>query len=80
MIAAKLHWSARRKRQFNGVTVYDRKPAKEKTQNSSDDIIIFEVMSTGLDRAWWAPSVRLEQEFEQDEILIRATRMQVDAP
>ena len=30
------------KRQFNGVTVYDRKPARGKTQDSSDDIIIFE--------------------------------------
>jgi hypothetical protein len=62
------------KRQFNGVTVYDRKPARGKTQDSSDDIIIFEVMTPDLDRAWWASfRARLEQEFKQDEILIRAT-------
>ena len=44
------------KRQFNGVTVYDRKPARGKTQDSSDDIIIFEVMTADLERAWWAPT------------------------
>jgi hypothetical protein len=65
------------KRQFNGVTVHDRKPARGKTQDSSDDIIIFEVMTSDLDRAWWASyRARLEHEFEQDEILIRATRIE----
>ena len=65
------------KRQFNGVTVYDRKPARGKTQDSSDDIIIFEVMTSDLDRAWWASyRARLQHEFEQDEILIRATRIE----
>lgn len=42
------------KRQFNGVTVYDHKPASGKKQDSSDDIIIFEVMTADLDRAWWS--------------------------
>ena len=64
------------KRQFNGVTVYDRKPASGKKQDSSDDIIIFEVMTADLDRAWWSYRARLEQAFEQDEILIRATRIE----
>ena len=44
------------KRQFNGVTVYDRKPARGKTQDSSEDIIIFEVMTADLERAWWDPT------------------------
>ena len=65
------------KRQFNGVTVYDREPARGKTQDSSDEIIIFEVMTADLDRAWWASyRARLEQAFEQDEILIRATSIE----
>jgi hypothetical protein len=65
------------KRQFDGVTVYDRKPARGKTQDSSDDVIIFEVMTADLERAWWASyRARLEQDFEQDEILIRATRIE----
>jgi hypothetical protein len=38
-------------RQFNGVTVYDRKPASGKTRHSTDDII-FEVMTADLDHAW----------------------------
>jgi hypothetical protein len=64
-------------RQFNGVTVYDRKPASGKTRHSTDDIIIFEVMTADLDREWWSSyRARLEQEFEQEEILIRATRIE----
>jgi hypothetical protein len=59
------------------VTIYDRKPASGKKQDSSDDIIIFEVMTADLDRAWWSSyRARLEQAFEQDEILIRATRIE----
>lgn len=56
------------KRQFNGVTVYDRKPARGKTQHSTD---------ADLERTWWASyRARLEQEFKQDEILIRAMRIE----
>jgi hypothetical protein len=42
------------KRKFDGVTVYDRTPARGKTWDGSDDIVIFEVMTADLDRAWWA--------------------------
>ena len=39
------------KRKFGGVTVYDRSPAKGKTVTSSDDIVIFKVMTD----IWSAP-------------------------
>jgi hypothetical protein len=46
------------KRKFGGVTVYDRSPAKGKTVTSSDDIVIFEVMTDDLERAWGPPGGR----------------------
>ena len=46
------------KRKFGGVTVYDRSPAKGKTVTSSDDIVIFEVMTDDLERAWGPPAGR----------------------
>lgn len=65
------------KRKFGGVTVYDRSPAKGKTVTSSDDIVIFEVMTDELERAWWACCrTRLEAKFAQDEVLIRAARIE----
>ena len=39
------------KRKFGGVTVYERSPAEGKTITSSDDIVIFEIMREGLERA-----------------------------
>jgi hypothetical protein len=46
------------KRKFGGVTVYDRSPAKGKTITSSDDIVVFEVMTDDLERAWGPPAGR----------------------
>jgi len=38
-----------------------------------DDIIIYEVMVADLDRDWWREYRRqLEEEFDQDELVIRA--------
>jgi hypothetical protein len=52
---------------------YDRSPAKGKTITSSDDIVIFEVMTDDLERTWWSSCrARLEAKFAQDEVLIRA--------
>ena len=65
------------KRKFGGVTVYDRSPAKGKTVTSSDDIVIFEVMTDDLERAWWSSCrARLEAKFAQDEVLIRAASIE----
>ena len=65
------------KRKFGGVTVYDRSPARGKTVTSSDDIVIFEVMTDDLERAWWSSCrARLEAKFAQDEVLIRAATIE----
>jgi hypothetical protein len=65
------------KRKFGGVTVYDRSPAKGKTNTGSDDIVIFEVMTDDLDRAWWSSCRRrFEAKFAQDEVLIRAASIE----
>jgi hypothetical protein len=43
----------------------------------SADIVIFEVMTDDLERAWWsACRARLEAKFAQDEVLIRAASIE----
>jgi hypothetical protein len=50
---------------------------KGKTVTSSDDIVIFEVMTDDLERAWWSSCrARLEAKFAQDEVLIRAASIE----
>lgn len=63
---------------YGGVTIYSRAPAEGIWQDEADhavrdDVILFEVMTEALDRAWWT-RFRREQErrFEQEEIVIRA--------
>lgn len=63
---------------FGGVTAFTRSPAegvvREGGENVHDDIVIFEVMTEKLDRERWATYRKaLAKEFDQDEILIRAT-------
>jgi hypothetical protein len=66
---------------FGGVTAYNRAPAKglweEKPGHTRhDDIVVYEVMVTALDDAWWADYRRaLEGRFEQDELVVRAQPM-----
>jgi hypothetical protein len=62
---------------FGGVTAFTRAPAQgtfdDKGKLQHDDIVIFEVMVESLDRDWWsAYRAMLEDEFAQDEIVIRA--------
>jgi hypothetical protein len=65
--------------QFGGVTAFVRNPAKgislqQGNERSEDDIIIYEVMVEVVDRLWWQSYKRdLEARFQQEEILIRAT-------
>jgi hypothetical protein len=65
-------------RRYGGLTVYSQSPAEGLWQDNSeqavhDELILFEVMTAQLDRAWWsAYRHQLEQRFEQDEIVIRA--------
>src|SRR6185295_11122996 len=66
---------------FGGVTAFTRAPAQGSTDTGGavvhDDIVVFEVMVERLDRDWWARYRQsLEQEFAQDEILIRASKIE----
>ena len=67
---------------FGGVTAYTRAPAEgtwdaDGQSRDTDDIVIYEVMVDSLERDWWA-SFResLEARFEQDELVIRAQRIE----
>jgi hypothetical protein len=62
---------------FGGVTAHSRAPAEgqwsEKGETVHDEIVIIEVMADTLDRGWWtALRLRLERDFAQDEVMIRA--------
>lgn len=63
---------------FGGVTCFVAAPARGRWQDDDgrverDEVVLFEVMTTDLDRGWWANYRReLEQRFDQEEILMRA--------
>src|SRR4051812_50206132 len=63
---------------FNGLTAYTRAPAQGLWSESDgppkrDDIVVYEVMTDTLDRAWWGEVRRsLERRFAQEELVIRA--------
>jgi hypothetical protein len=63
---------------FGGVTAYTRAPARglwkgDSGSTSRDDIVIFEVMTEGLDREWWTRFRRqLESRFRQESVIVRA--------
>jgi len=68
---------------FGGVTAFVRSPAAGAWEDDDGDIqrdemILIEVMVETLDRAWWQ-SYREEVcgRFRQDELLVRATAVQV---
>lgn len=63
---------------FGGLTAYTRAPAEglwaEAGATTRDDIVVYEVMTDDLDRAWWAGyRVTLERRFRQQAIVVRAT-------
>ena len=64
---------------FGGLTAFSRAPAEglwedEEGEVDRDQIVILEVVADELDRNWWTDfRRRLEQDFAQDEILIRAS-------
>jgi len=64
--------------QFGGLTAYTRAPAAglwqaDEGEPVRDELIVFEVMTEELDRAWWESyRARLESRFEQAQILMRA--------
>ena len=63
---------------FGGLTAFAQSPAlglwkdAESGATTRDNMILIEVMTQGLDRAWWSSyRSELEQIFRQDEILVR---------
>jgi len=74
-------WAAVRKElteKFGGLTAFSRSPAEgidtAQGRERHDDLVVFEVMTDEIDRAWWT-SYRevLETTFMQDRILIRSS-------
>lgn len=73
---------------FGGLTAYTRAPAQGLWHESErdwererpptrDDIVVYEVMTDTLDRAWWAQLRRaLEQRFAQHELVIRSQEVE----
>lgn len=63
---------------FGGLTAFSRVPVEDLCQDEAervedDELLVYEVMTEALDRAWWADyRRRLEAAFRQREILIRA--------
>jgi len=63
---------------FGGVTAYTRAPARgvwkdDTGETTRDDIVIFEVMTDTLDRAWWTEFRKhLEERFRQESLIVRA--------
>ena len=67
---------------FGGITAFTRAPAqgrwKQGGTTEHDDIVVFEVMEEGLDRAFWSRyRADLEARFRQEVIVIRAQDIQI---
>ena len=60
------------------MTAYSRAPAEGvwdggADEPTHDDIVVYEVMVSDLDRAWWGEyRMGLERRFEQEELVVRA--------
>jgi hypothetical protein len=69
-------------RAFGGVTAFRRSPAEGVWTEgggavSRDEIVIYEVMTDALDRAWWAEyRAGLERRFRQEKLVVRATEFE----
>ncbi len=69
-------------KRFGGVTAFRRSPAEGVWREgegdvSRDEVVIFEVMTEQLDRQWWASyREELERRFRQEQIVIRATKVE----
>jgi hypothetical protein len=64
---------------FGGVTSFTRSPAEGRWKSGQsterDDIAVIEVMVETVERDYWAEMRRrLENEFHQDEVIIRCQR------
>jgi hypothetical protein len=66
---------------FGGLTAYSRAPAEGLWDAGDavahDDIVVYEVMVSELDRGWWADYRQgLERQFDQEELVVRAQPME----
>lgn len=70
---------------FGGLTAYSRAPARGVWTDDApgegvehDDIVVYEVMVDGLDRAWWKDyREALTARFQQKELVVRAQRIRM---
>jgi len=67
---------------FGGLTAYTRAPATGLWEEPSgktirEQVVVYEVMAESLEPSWWAIlRRRLERQFDQDELVIRAQEIQ----
>jgi hypothetical protein len=67
---------------FGGVTAFLRSPAEGVWKEAGeelvrDEVVIYEVMTEELDRAWWSSYRRvMEERFRQQEVLVRASQIE----
>jgi hypothetical protein len=68
---------------FGGLTAFTRAPAEgvwmehDDARAVKDDIVVFEVMTDKLDRAWWSAYRKdLERRFRQGLIVVRAQEIE----
>ncbi|PRD54714.1 hypothetical protein C5749_14875 [Sphingobacterium gobiense] len=70
-------------RKFGGVTVYQRSPVagiwdNPETGHEQDELMIYEVMSSTGDEIFWKQlKADLANQFKQDELLIRSSRLNI---
>ena len=75
--------TARFTEKFGGVTVYIRSPAEGAWEGPSgakshDEIVIFEVMTSRLERAWWRRMrADLARTFRQEQLVIRTHPIEI---
>lgn len=67
-------------RRFQGLTAYSRAAAEGLWRTGKsvkrDDIVVYEVMTNGLNRKWWKNYRReLEKQFKQESIIIRVQKI-----
>ena len=68
---------------FGGLTAHSRAPVDGLWQEDGshavrDDLVIYEVLTSELDRAWWTEyRESLETRFRQEHILIRAQQVEL---
>jgi len=70
--------------EFDGLTEYDKAPASgywkkdSATKVMRDQMIIYEVQCEEVDSIWWHDfRLKLEEDFHQEEVLIRSQLIQI---